>query len=59
MNPAKRDCACAMRLSRKDSIFGFVGEDRFDEVTRYFTPPSDQENFHVFYNEADTSSSKG
>jgi hypothetical protein len=31
--------------------FGFVSEDRFDEVTRYFTPPSDRENFHVIYYE--------
>jgi hypothetical protein len=39
--------------------FGFVSEDRFDEVTRYFTPPLDQENFHVIYYEADAPSSKG
>jgi hypothetical protein len=39
--------------------FGFVSEDRFDEVTRYFPPPSNQETFHVIYYEADAPSSKG
>jgi hypothetical protein len=39
--------------------FGFVGEDRSDEVARYFTPPSDQKNLHVIYYEADAPSSKG
>jgi hypothetical protein len=39
--------------------FGFVSEDRFDEVTRYFMPPSDQESFHVIYYEADAHSSEG
>jgi hypothetical protein len=29
--------------------FGFVGEDRFDEVTRYLTPlPADQESLMCF-----------
>jgi hypothetical protein len=32
--------------------FGFVSEERFDEVTQYFTPPSEEENFHVIYYEA-------
>jgi hypothetical protein len=39
--------------------FGFVGEDRFDEVTRYFTPPSDQEKFHVIYYDAGVPLPKG
>jgi hypothetical protein len=59
------DGSCKARLHLRNETkpegvyFGFVSEDRFDEVTRYFTPPSDQENFHVIYYEADTSSSKG
>jgi hypothetical protein len=38
--------------------FGFVSEDWFGEVTRFFTPPSGQENFHVIYSEAEAPSSK-
>ena len=59
------DESCKARLRLRNETkpeglyFGFVSEDRFDEVTRYFTPPSDQENFHVIYYEADTPSSKG
>ena len=58
------DEACKARLRLRNETkpeglyFGFVGEDRFDEVTRYFTPPSDQEHFHVIYYEADAASSK-
>ena len=32
--------------------FGFVSEEQFDEVTRYFAPPTEQENFNVIYYEA-------
>ena len=59
------DESCKARLRLRNETkpeglyFGFVSEDRFDEVTRYFTPPSDQENFHVVYYEAETPSSKG
>src|SRR5580704_9621162 len=59
------DEACKARLRLRNETkpeglyFGFVSEDRFDEVTRYFAPPSDQENFHVIYYEAETPSSKG
>ena len=53
------DASCKARLRRRNETkpagiyFGFVGEDRFDEVTRYFTPPSEQENFRVISYEAD------
>ena len=59
------DESCKARLRLRNETkpeglyFGSVSEDRFDEVTRYFTPPSDQENFHVIYYEAETPSSKG
>jgi predicted kinase len=59
------DQACKARLrlrnkTRPEGIyFGFVSEERFDEVTRYFVPPSDQENFHVVCYEADLPSSNG
>ena len=49
------DESCKARLRLRN----VVSEDRFDEVTRYFTPPSDQENFHVIYYEAETPWSKG
>jgi predicted kinase len=59
------DESCKARLRLRNEAkpeglyFGFVSEDRFDEITRYFTPPADQENFHVIYYEAETPSSKG
>ncbi|MGA7259905.1 MAG: AAA family ATPase, partial [Stellaceae bacterium] len=58
------DESCKARLRLRNETkpeglyFGFVSEARF-EVTRYFTPPSDQENFHVIYYEAEIPSSKG
>ena len=56
-------CKARLRLrneTRPEGLyFGFVGEDRFDEVTRYFTPPSDQEKFHVTYYDADIPLAKG
>jgi hypothetical protein len=33
--------------------YGFVSENRFDEVTQYFVPPSDHERFQVVRYEAD------
>jgi hypothetical protein len=62
---AASDDSCKARLCLRNETkpeglyFGFVSEDRFDEVTRYFIPPSDQENFHVIYHEADAPSPKG
>jgi predicted kinase len=62
---AASDDACKARLRLRNETkpeglyFGFVGEDRFDEVTRYFVPPSEQEKFHVIYHEAEVPSSKG
>ena len=59
------DESCKARLRLRNETkpeglyFGFVSEDRFDEVTRYFTPPSDQEKFHVMYYDADTPLTKG
>jgi predicted kinase len=53
------DEACKARLRLRNQTkpeglyFGFVSEHLFDEVTRYFTPPSDQESFHVVHHEAD------
>jgi predicted kinase len=52
-------CKAQLRLRNETKpeglYYGFVSEDRFDEVTRYFVPPSDQENFHVIYYEAGVS----
>ena len=59
MNCAKRDCVYATRLSLKGLYYGLVTEDRFDEVTRYFVPPSDQQKLHVISYEADVPLSKG
>jgi predicted kinase len=59
------DDACKARLRLRNETkpeglyFGFVGEDRFDEVTRFFTPPSDQEKFNVTRYEAGVPSSTG
>src|SRR5215467_16288007 len=54
---SNESCKARLRLRNETKpeglYFGFVGEDRFDEVTRYFTPPSDQEKFHVIYYDAD------
>jgi predicted kinase len=53
------DQSCKARLRLRNETkpegiyFGFVSEDRFDEVTRYFTPPSDAENLRVIRYEAD------
>jgi predicted kinase len=58
------DESCKARLRLRNETkpegiyFGFVGEDRFDEVTRYFAPPSDRENFRVISHEAFDPSSK-
>jgi len=56
-------CKAGLRLRNEAKpeglYFGFVGEDRFDEVTRYFIPPSDQEKFHVVYYDADVPSPNG
>jgi predicted kinase len=47
------DESCKARLRRRNETkpdgiyFGFVSEDLFDEVTRYFVPPSVQEGFNV------------
>jgi len=62
---AASDGLCKVRLRLRNETepeglyFGFVGEDRFDEVTRYFTPPSDQEKFLVMYYDADIPLAKG
>ena len=56
-------CKARLRLRNETKpeglYFCVVSEERFDEVTRYFAPPSDQEHFHVIYYEADAFSSKG
>jgi predicted kinase len=50
-------CKARLRLRNKTKpdglYFGFVSEERFDEVTRYFKPPSLSENFNVIYYKAD------
>lgn len=56
-------CKARLRL-RNDTkpeglYYGFVSEDRFDEVTRYFVPPSDQEKFNVNCYGHDSPSAKG
>jgi len=59
------DAVCKARLRSRNETkpeglyYGFVSEDRFDEVTRHFVPPSEQEGFHVIYHEAEVPSSKG
>jgi len=53
------DESCKARLRLRNETkpegvyFGFVSEDRFDEVTRYFAPPTDQEHFRVISYETD------
>jgi predicted kinase len=52
------DETCKARLrqrndTRPDGVyFGYVSEERFNEVTRFFKPPSDREGFHVVCHEA-------
>ena len=47
------DALCKLRLRRRNETkpeclyYGNVTEARFDEVTRYFVPPADQENFLI------------
>lgn len=60
------DESCKARLRLRNETkpegiyFGFVSEDRFDEVTRHFSPPSDRENFNVVCHDAfDPSSVSG
>jgi len=58
------DELCKARLRSRNETkpeglyYGFVSEERFDEVTRYFVPPSDQEKFNVSYYEYDGPLSK-
>jgi predicted kinase len=56
-------CKARLRLRNETKpeglYYGLVTEDRFDEVTRYFVPPSDQEKLHVISYEADVPSAKG
>jgi predicted kinase len=59
------DEQCKARLRLRNEIkpeglyYGFVGEDRFDEVTRFFEPPSDQEGFRVVYHGLGDAASPG
>jgi len=52
------DALCKARLRVRNETkpeglyYGFVGEDRFDEVTRCFVPPSEQEQFHLIRHRA-------
>jgi hypothetical protein len=39
--------------------WGFVSEELFDEVTRFFVPPSDEERFNIVRYEVDTPSADG
>jgi predicted kinase len=47
------DALCKSRLRLRNETkpeglyYGAVSETRFDEVTRYFVPPADQENFLI------------
>jgi predicted kinase len=54
-------CKAQLRLrnatKQEGLYFGFVSEERFDEVTRYFTRPADQEDFRVISYEAAASPS--
>lgn len=46
-------CKARLRLRNKTKpdglYFGFVSEERFDEVTKYFKLPSTSENFRITY----------
>ena len=59
------DEACKARLRLRNETkphglyYGFVGEDRFDEVTRYFVPPSEHEKFRVISYNAEVPQSQG
>jgi predicted kinase len=52
-----KECKGRLRLRNETKpeglYYGFVSEDRFDEVTRYFVPPSAEEKFCVIYYETD------
>jgi predicted kinase len=58
------DATCKARLRQRNETkpeglyYGFVSEDLFDEVTSYFVPPAEQENFRVIPYEADAPSPK-
>ncbi len=56
-------CKARLRLRNETKpeglYYGMVTEERFDHVTRYFVPPSDQEKFDVVYYETGVPSSKG
>ena len=56
-------CKARLRVrneTKPDGLYyGLVTEERFDEVTRYFVPPSDQEKFHVVYYEIGLELSNG
>jgi predicted kinase len=52
---AASDEVCKTRLRLRNETkpeglyYGFVGEDRFEEVTKFFVPPSNQENFRLIW----------
>lgn len=56
-------CKARLRLRNETKpeglYYGLVSEGRFDEVTRFFVPPSDREKFHLICYGPDVSSSKG
>jgi len=56
-------CKARLRLrneARTEGLYyGYVGEDRFDEVTRYFVPPLDEEKFLVIDYDHDHRLTKG
>jgi predicted kinase len=50
-------CKARLRLRNetkpKGLYYGLVTEAQFDEVTRHFVPPSDDEKFHIIHYEAE------
>jgi hypothetical protein len=52
-----KECKGRLRLRNETKpeglYYGFVSEDRFDEVTRYFVPPSAEEILCVIYFETE------
>jgi predicted kinase len=56
ISASDKTCKTRLRLrneTRPDGLyFGYVSEERFDEVTRYFKPPSDEEGFHLVCHDA-------
>jgi uncharacterized protein (TIGR02246 family) len=48
LDVSDEECKARLRLRNKDSSHGFnTGEAEYDEITRYFVPPSAEEGFNI------------